>query len=786
MIILANGKFTSYMTPQNNLLICKKFEGKKLNKAIEWGINVVNHLWLQDIWFGRPLKEISDRRYTVTDKDTVDLDYTLTKNLMVGWRTSLKLNEQDAKRLSEFKEASASAKKRANSTETASVLVSKENIIQDAACNPKPTDKNSNLSSNQNSNPSNEPPRCPPNSSTPVSTTPNGTDIIAPSSSTPVPSSTSAISNQTDTLTTVAATTGGDKASQNSSTIHPTSAASTSSSSAIKTEHTADSTNPSASSNQPNSSSSTSTTTTDQKLIDEASIKKEKLDDESMDTSRVPTSDEKGKEAAADSSNLMEVDPVLEKAPVAASQTESNSKPPTESNSQSTEIKPASEQVDNKADSLKVQPNSNAENNVESTLSNATPANDSSSISNAVQKAADSTILVTTATSPAILTVASVTSSQANSGHNDSKEPGSTIGLVNGDCNPNKPAELEMMEVDEQLCKKTDGELAKNPEPSAEASSIPNHKTSSEADSIDGQPPAKRMKSEIKEQMDVQSDSIDSKPPQQTNDVLAKEPPTTESLTTEPPAKEPQSTGSTVNNVHSKEGEENTDSSNLQLAAPPAKTGNEDNVAKSSWSPETIRVCITNTPNSKELSDIVSSLGGKVTTVPSECTHLVSSKVERTVKFVCAFNYARFILDPEWLVKSKESGCFLREHDYFLSDPANEQQFGITIGESLERRRQRENRPLFQDMIFFITRSCVPSLKILIQIVRSAGGLAVVKYAPTAQHLEAMKNRNLTFVVISCKNDLHLCNQFYERDIRKCAFPFSWLSSQRARLMLTT
>lgn len=732
MILVANGKFTSYMTAQNNLLICKKFDGKKLDKAIEWGINVVNHLWLQDIWFDRPVKEISDRRYTVCDKDTVDLDYTLAKNLMVGWRTSLKLNEQDAKRLSEFKEASLSAKKKANSIDTGSVLVSKENIIQDgaASANPKKsiTDKNS---SNLGSNPLNEPSQCPPNS---TSTT------ISSFTTTPA-SSISAISNQTDTLTTVAAPTCGNQAPDQSSIISPFTAAN---SSTIKAENTV--TNPSP--NQPNSSSTS--TTTDQKLIDEASIKKEKSDDESVNTFKVPTSDERTKETGATDSHLMEVDAVDGVLPKATT-TGPTVQPITQTagdKSSSIEMKPTNEENNKTDHSLKSASNVQLNNSMsEIKVEPVMPSNATGCLA---QKPADSTILFSATTvSPAILTVApAMITSQATGGNNasDSKEL-STI-MVNGDCNPNKS--IEMMEVDE-------------PEKSKEVSLIQNHKSpkSREKDALDDQPPVKRLKAELSEEskMDVQSDSIVSKNEPQPGDAAS---------ATKPPV------GPTTNGLHGseKDGEENNDSSNVQLekTGAQAKTGVEQNPNKSRWSPETIKVCITNSPNAKELSDIVLSLGGKMAVDPVGCTHLVSSKVERTIKFVCAFSHARFVLDPDWLIKSKASGCFLKERDYFLSDPANEEQFGMTIRESFERRQLRENKPLFKDMMFFITRSCVPSFKLLVQIIRSAGGTAVVKHPPTAQGLEVLKNqKKVTFVVISCENDLHLCDLFYEKDIRKFA-----------------
>ena len=701
MIHVAKGKYTSYMAQQNNLLICKKFEGNKVQKAVHWGIDVVNHLWLQDIWFGRNLKELTDTRYQVCDnKEAVELDYTLTKDLMVGWKVSLKLNEQDQKRLSEFKEASLSRSWKKPTEITTSVLVSKENIIDNSL-----TSSNSNqLSSILNLNNTKSTPQAESNNNKNSNSLNEMTTFQSPlhntnKTSTPTTTLTTfVISNQTDTLTIVTVSSCSEINKTTKSPASVTTAATTNTS-IIKTER--------------NTDSYCSAITNDQKFIDELSIKKEKVDFESMDisnNSKVPATNSKDNS----DSNLMEIDSINNNlsinktitSNILASSTDSIITQSTSTKPSLIEIKPNSnnlnEDSNTKTDSLISSSLEKSKNELTNATSNNNSSNNTTN-SSAIFIQKSTTVDVCAATT----TAAFVNSDRIELKNDSTKE---TTNLVNGDLNSNEKqsiADVEMMEVES----KNDSSLLKKEELKE-----------------DDSPSAKRMKLSIKEEkIDVQSDSIDSKKEDET--AIAKD-------------------NLLINGLDKEE---------------------DTSLKKSKWLVESIKVFFTNVPNSKELSEIVASLGGKLVNNYADCTHLISSKVERTIKFVCSFNYAHFILKPEWLIKSKESGYFLNESDYFLNDQLNEEHFGFTIKESFERRAKRDSSKLiFQDFIFFITRSCVPSFKILIQIIRSAGGTAVVKKIPSAAQIDIMKQQNKTkFLVITCEKDLHLCNLFYEKEIRK-------------------
>lgn len=54
-------------------------------------------------------------------------------------------------------------------------------------------------------------------------------------------------------------------------------------------------------------------------------------------------------------------------------------------------------------------------------------------------------------------------------------------------------------------------------------------------------------------------------------------------------------------------------------------------------------------------------LGGEVADSAQKCTHLVASKVTRTVKFLTAISVVKHIVTPEWLQESWKSQKFVGE-----------------------------------------------------------------------------------------------------------------------------
>lgn len=85
MIEVAGAIFTSYLSSQNTLLVCRKPDGEKYKKAKEWNIPVVNATWLSDVCLGN-LSTVSQYEHTKYQQYNLAmpyvLDYPLVPNLM--------------------------------------------------------------------------------------------------------------------------------------------------------------------------------------------------------------------------------------------------------------------------------------------------------------------------------------------------------------------------------------------------------------------------------------------------------------------------------------------------------------------------------------------------------------------------------------------------------------------------------------------------------------------------------------------------------------------------------
>lgn len=75
---------------------------------------------------------------------------------------------------------------------------------------------------------------------------------------------------------------------------------------------------------------------------------------------------------------------------------------------------------------------------------------------------------------------------------------------------------------------------------------------------------------------------------------------------------------------------------------------------------------------------------------PAKCTVLVTDKVRRTVKFLCALAQAVPIVSVSWLVDSEKAGRFAELDNYILKDPAAEAKFGFRLRGSLEKAKKQK------------------------------------------------------------------------------------------------
>lgn len=157
------------------------------------------------------------------------------------------------------------------------------------------------------------------------------------------------------------------------------------------------------------------------------------------------------------------------------------------------------------------------------------------------------------------------------------------------------------------------------------------------------------------------------------------------------------------------------------------------------------------------------ALGGEVADGSEKVSHLVACKVTRTVKFLSAMSVVKHIVSPEWLEESWRSQKFVDEHSYTLRDAEAEVLFGFSLEDSLKRAH---NAPLFKGKYFYLTPGMCPSLSTMKPILESAGGKLLAKQPSYRKIMEHKQNKNLPeIILISCDNDLHLCREYFLKNI---------------------
>lgn len=121
---------------------------------------------------------------------------------------------------------------------------------------------------------------------------------------------------------------------------------------------------------------------------------------------------------------------------------------------------------------------------------------------------------------------------------------------------------------------------------------------------------------------------------------------------------------------------------------------------------------------------------------------MVTDRVRRTVKFLCALAQSIPIVSVDWLLASEKAKRFVELEDYILKDSEAEVKFGFELERSLEKAK---NHKLLDGYTVVLTRSVVPRRPELKSIIASCGGKPVFQQTlPWPQKA----------VVISCKEDL--------------------------------
>lgn len=138
-------------------------------------------------------------------------------------------------------------------------------------------------------------------------------------------------------------------------------------------------------------------------------------------------------------------------------------------------------------------------------------------------------------------------------------------------------------------------------------------------------------------------------------------------------------------------------------------------------------------------------LGGSMAKGVGDMNCLVTDKVRRTVKFLCALAKGIPIVTTDWLEKSGKAGSFLPPSSFIVEDPEQEKKFNFSLHKSL---RIASSQPLLKGYEVHVTRSVKPEPVHMKDIISSSG----------ATFLPKMPSSNKpNTVVISCEEDWPLC-----------------------------
>jgi hypothetical protein len=121
----------------------------------------------------------------------------------------------------------------------------------------------------------------------------------------------------------------------------------------------------------------------------------------------------------------------------------------------------------------------------------------------------------------------------------------------------------------------------------------------------------------------------------------------------------------------------------------------------------------------QEGEETVRELGGELVDSVYHCTHLVTDKVRRTVKFLCCLSRGCHIVNDQWLGACGMEGRFVATETYLVKDRTAERQHKFSLSKSLEMARHSK---LLSGHRVFLSPSIKPAPKDMADIIRCGGG----------------------------------------------------------------
>ncbi|KAM8952748.1 mediator of DNA damage checkpoint protein 1 [Pelodytes ibericus] len=139
--------------------------------------------------------------------------------------------------------------------------------------------------------------------------------------------------------------------------------------------------------------------------------------------------------------------------------------------------------------------------------------------------------------------------------------------------------------------------------------------------------------------------------------------------------------------------------------------------------------------------ETIRALGGEIADSVFDCTHLVTDRVIRTVKFLCALARGIPIVRRDWIEKCKKSGCFLSPAGFLVNDKEQEKKFNFVLSNSLQKAKRRA---LFQGYEIHVTSNVKPEPDHMKDIICCSGATFLPKLPRSYKE---------KCVIVSCQED---------------------------------
>ncbi|TPX44747.1 hypothetical protein SeLEV6574_g04309 [Synchytrium endobioticum] len=126
----------------------------------------------------------------------------------------------------------------------------------------------------------------------------------------------------------------------------------------------------------------------------------------------------------------------------------------------------------------------------------------------------------------------------------------------------------------------------------------------------------------------------------------------------------------------------------------------------------------------KKMNGLMDKLGWKHAKSWKDCSHLITTGVKRTSKFLSVLASGKHIVSTSWLEESAKTKHAADEELHTIQDATHEMEWDLKLVDSLKAAAELRNRgeALFSGLSFFATPSVVPPKAEMKEIIEAAGG----------------------------------------------------------------